>query len=167
MVETVQALSPCARCARVQRTCCQRAEILLTEADVARIAAHTGDDAFQERRAPLDPEYVADDPDDPAWRRLTVRPDGTRRMLRRRPDGACTFLGDAGCRLPLETRPLVCRLYPLAYTERGLDGADESYCPTDLLAPDGRPMHAVLGMDLDDARRWRASLYQELTDGSP
>ena len=42
MSTTTAKLHPCARCAAVQRTCCQRAEILLTEGDVARVGAFVG-----------------------------------------------------------------------------------------------------------------------------
>jgi|JRYL01.1.fsa_nt_gb Fe-S-cluster containining protein len=167
-------LHPCARCAAVQRTCCQRAEILVTAGDQARIGAFlasgrgtpaTGD--FVERRAPADPEYVRPDPDDPNWLRYTVAADGTRRMLRRAPNGDCTFLGATGCILPETVRPLVCRLYPYSYSERGLDGVDSEYCPTALLAPDGRSMAAVLDIPATTAEGWRRQLYEELRDGTP
>jgi Fe-S-cluster containining protein len=166
MPASVASLPPCARCAAVQRTCCQRAEILLTQGDVARIAAHTGTDGLAEHRAPADPEYVEPDADDPHWLRYTVRADGKRRMLAR-PDDQCTFLGVSGCMLPLDVRPLVCRLYPFAYTEAGLQGIDDEYCPTALLAPHGEPMTEVLGMSRTSAEEWRAKLYEELRSGTP
>jgi Fe-S-cluster containining protein len=166
MSTSVASMPPCARCAAVQRTCCQRAEILLTPGDVARIAAHTGTEGFAEHRAPADAEYVRPDPDDPHWLRYTVRADGRRRMLVRR-DDRCTFLGARGCTLPLGVRPLVCRLYPFAYTEAGLQGIDGEFCPTALLAPHGEPMTDVLGMSRAAAERWRASLYEELRNGTP
>lgn len=179
-------LHPCARCAAVQATCCQRAEIVLTTGDVARIAAHTGREDFFHRARPLDPDAAAPDPHDPNWVRYTVAEDGTRRVLRCR-DGAgpghtwhpgrpgdCTFLGPGGCVLPEAVRPLVCRLYPFMYSERGLDrpadpsgGVDESYCPTWMFRADhragGHPtMLTVLGMDPRVAEGWRAQLYEEL-----
>jgi Fe-S-cluster containining protein len=156
--------APCARCAALQRTCCQRAEVLLTRGDVARIGASSGRLDFWEQRAPADASYLDHDPGDPRWRALTVAPDGTRRMLRRRPGGDCTFLGARGCELPLEVRPLVCRLYPLGYNEAGLTGREEHYCPTWLLSPEGRAMAEVLEMDLGAARRWHATLYRELEE---
>lgn len=160
-------LAPCARCARMQKTCCQRAEVLVTEGDVERIGSYSGRTDFFEHRRPLDPSYVEDDPDDPHWQALTIRPDGARRMLRRQANGDCTFLGAAGCVLPTEVRPLICRLYPYAYNEGGLIGSDEDYCPTELLAQEGRPMVQVLGIESSDAERWHADLYRELRDGSP
>lgn len=158
-------LHPCARCARLQKTCCQRAEILLTLGDLARIEAHTGRDDFWSRRAPSAPEYAEPDESDPNWHRYTFDADGTRRLLKRRAQGDCTFLGERGCVLPLETRPLVCRLYPFAYTESGLDGIDDDYCPTGTLLPKSDPhatMLTVLDMREADGERWRRALYAEL-----
>lgn len=160
-------MHPCARCATLQRTCCQRAEILVTAGDVERIAAHTGSRAFFERRAPTDPGYLDDDEDDPNWLRYTVGADGTRRVLVRKADGDCGFLGPAGCTLPMETRPLVCRLYPFAYNESGLVGEDSEYCPTKVLAPRGQPMAEVLDIAPTQAREWHRRLYEELRAGSP
>ncbi|QDU65642.1 YkgJ family cysteine cluster protein [Engelhardtia mirabilis] len=159
------AVAPCVRCAKVQRTCCQRAEILLTEGDVARIAAHTGSDTFFEHRAPEAADYVEFDEDDPDWVGLTVRADGQRRMLRRAENGDCGFLGAAGCVLPTETRPLVCRLYPWDYTAEGLLESAGEYCPTELFGG-LEPMNVVLGIETADARRWHVQLYEELRHGT-
>ncbi|MBK8976226.1 MAG: YkgJ family cysteine cluster protein [Planctomycetes bacterium] len=155
---------PCARCAQIQRTCCQRAEILLTGGDVARIRAHSGRADFDERRVPLDPAYLEHDPDDPEWLGLTVGRDGRRRMLVRRAEGDCTFLGAQGCVLPTEVRPLVCRLYPWSYTAGGLATESADYCPPVLLRFAGDSMLDVLDMQRADAERWRARLYDELRD---
>lgn len=161
---------PCARCASMRKTCCQRAEILVTAGDVARIARRTGRAEFVENRAPADPEYLEHDADDPDWRRLTVRSDGARRVLKRRESGDCVFLGAEGCTLGTEVRPLVCRLYPWAYTEAGLTGEDSEYCPVEALravGKDGRgtTMLTILKMDRVDAERWRRRLYEELRTG--
>lgn len=161
-------LHPCARCARVQPTCCQRTDILVTDGDRARIRAHlvrsgrAGGDAFWERRAPRDASYLDDDPDDPDWRAATVAADGTRAVLVKRADGDCTFLGEAGCTLPGDVRPLVCRLYPFEYTHRGLADEDPEYCPTALVDPRGTGMVSVLGMRRAEAEVWRRDLYREL-----
>jgi Fe-S-cluster containining protein len=149
----------------MQKTCCQRAEIVLTDGDVRRIAAHVGHRDFFERRRPADPAYLEPDEDDPQWLEWTAAADGTRRMLVRDEDGDCTFLGPQGCRLDEETRPLVCRLYPWAYTEAGIDGVDDEYCPASLV-PAGGSMPGVLGMRLADGRRWHRQLYDELRAGS-
>lgn len=155
-------LHPCARCARAQKTCCQRAEILVTSGDRDRIARHSGRSDFWTRRAPADPAYLEPQADDPEWVGLTFAPDGTRRVLVRLPDGDCTFLGAEGCTLPEDVRPLVCRLYPFTYTATELSGEEPDYCPVALLAPQGEPMSRVLDMRAEDAERWRAQLYTEL-----
>ena len=155
-------MHPCARCALTQRTCCQQAEVVVTTGDVGRIAVHAGRDDFWERR-PAGPEYAAEHRGDPEWLTGTLAADGTRRVLRRRPDGSCGFLGEAGCSLPEDVRPLVCRLYPFDYTAAGLAPAPSAhYCPTALLQPPGQTMVDVLGMSAEDAERWRRMLYAEL-----
>lgn len=150
----------CVRCARHTRTCCQRSEVYVTPGDVERIAAHTGRGEFYEFRAPGNPEYLPQD-DDPAWRDQAFRPDGTRRVLRREANGDCTFLGSKGCTLPLEVRPLVCRLYPFEYTEAGLTDELASGCPLELLRP-GEQLLTALDMHRSDGERWRQQLYAEL-----
>ncbi|MDX2115803.1 MAG: YkgJ family cysteine cluster protein [Planctomycetota bacterium] len=155
-------IHPCARCASMQRTCCQTAQILVTPGDIDRIARHTSRTDFWERSPVADAAYLDQD-DDPIWIRATVAPDGTRRVLKRSNQG-CTFLGRAGCVLPTDVRPLVCRLYPFSYTERGIDGELPDYCPTSVLAPPGSglTMITVLGMTRDEGDRWHAQLYAEL-----
>lgn len=156
---------PCATCAGLQKTCCQRAEIVITEGDRARIARFTGRTGFATRLAPERAAYAEADPDDPNWQRWTIAEDGTRAVLRRRPAGDCSFLGAAGCTLPEDVRPLVCRLYPWSYTERGLQGLDDEYCPKQALLPRDQPgatMLTVLGMDPVVGERWRRMLYEEL-----
>lgn len=156
------ATHPCVRCASAQRTCCQRAEVLVTLGDLGRIAAAAGRRDFVELRAAADPTYTEPDPADPMWVRYTVRPDGTRRVLRREATGDCTFLGAGGCVLPAEARPLVCRLYPYDYTESRLTAVGGEFCPTSLFAGEGGDMAEVLGMEAAGARRWHAMLYEEL-----
>src|SRR5579864_8093717 len=108
----------CVRCARQGKTCCQSCEVYATPADVRRIAAHTGQQDFTEFRPADDPIYV-NHADDPTWMKYVFQADGTRRVLKREAEGDCTFLGPHGCRLPLEVRPLVCRIYPYDFTEAG------------------------------------------------
>lgn len=150
----------CALCAQHQKTCCQTREVYITPGDVRRIEAHTGRTGFWEFRIPADPEYL-DQSDDPAWAGFVFRPDGSRRILRHQPDGACMFLGPAGCLLPLEIRPLVCRLYPYQYNEQGLLAELAGGCPTHLLRP-GQDLLTVLHVTPEDARRWHSQLYREI-----
>ncbi len=150
----------CVRCARHMKTCCQTSEIYTTSGDVQRITEYTGQSDFVEFRKPANPAYSEQD-DDPIWRDHVFRSDGSRRVLKRQANGDCHFLGDKGCRLPLETRPLICRIYPFDYTADGIKETLATGCPTELLKP-GQHLIAALEMNLDDARRWHAQLYQEL-----
>jgi Fe-S-cluster containining protein len=150
----------CVRCARRRKTCCQISEVYATPGDVRRIAAHTGRDDFTEFRAPDNPEYLDQD-DDPAWTEHVFRNGNSRRVLKRRPDGDCTFLGEQGCTLPYETRPLVCRLYPYEYTEAGIQDELADGCPLELLRP-GQGLIEALDMNLEAARRWHRQLYTEI-----
>jgi Fe-S-cluster containining protein len=142
------------------KTCCQTSEVHTTPGDVQRIADFTGRDDFTEFRKPVNPAYLEQD-DDPAWSKFVFREDGSRRVLKRQADGDCTFLGANGCVLPLETRPLICRLYPYAYTEQGIHEELTPGCPLELLRP-GLGLIEELDIKLEDARRWHKQLYQEI-----
>jgi uncharacterized protein len=167
-MELEQAEILCVRCARQSKTCCQSCEVYVTPGDVRRIAAHTGREDFHEFRPSGDPIYTHH-PDDPNWMPLVFRADGTRRILKRENDGDCTFLGPQGCRLPLEVRPLVCRLYPYDFNEQGIKKGLTPGCPLELILP-GRTLLDELGMNLADAERWHRQLYEEIrseeTNGS-
>lgn len=150
----------CARCARLGKTCCQTSEVYVTPGDVARIEAFTGRGDFYEFRAPANPEYLQQE-DGPMWAACVFRPDGTRRILRRKPEGDCVFLGAKGCMLPLEVRPLLCRLYPFHYTARGLEPDLARGCPTHLLPP-GVGLLEALQMTREQGEAWHRQLYAEI-----
>jgi Fe-S-cluster containining protein len=142
------------------QTCCQTSQVYVTLGDVARIAAHTGRDDFHEFRLPDDPIYL-EQSDDPTWERYAFQPDGTRRVLRRIGDADCVFLGERGCTLPLEVRPLICRIYPYDFNAEGIKERLARGCPTELIRP-GETLLTELDMRYDDAERWRRQLYAEL-----
>jgi Fe-S-cluster containining protein len=150
----------CIRCSRHMKTCCQTADIYTTLGDVRRIEEFTGQAGFTEFRAPANPDY-ADQDDDPVWRDNVFRADGTRRVLKKKTSGDCTFLGNAGCVLPLETRPLICRIYPFDYTAEGILPELAPGCPLELLRP-GQGLIEALDMKRNDAERWHKQLYEEL-----
>jgi Fe-S-cluster containining protein len=150
----------CVRCSRHMKTCCQTADIYTTLGDVRRMEEYTGQTGFTEFRAPKNPAY-ADQDDDPIWRDNVFRPDGTRRVVKKQANGDCTFLGAAGCILPLETRPLICRIYPFDYTAEGILDELSEGCPTELLRP-GQGLIEALDMNRTDAERWHRQLYDEL-----
>lgn len=152
--------SLCARCARHHETCCQKTDIYVTLADVRRIEDYVGFGGFFEFRPPADPVY-AYQADDPLWMQKVFQPDGTRRVVRHQENGDCLFLGQSGCTLPAEVRPLICRLYPFDYNAEGLKAQPASGCPSHLLAP-GQTVFDGVGVSVENARRWHAMLYQEL-----
>ncbi|MBN1759360.1 MAG: YkgJ family cysteine cluster protein [Chitinispirillaceae bacterium] len=150
--------SPCASCAEKGTSCCTGTQILLTSGDVKRITAVLlRNDYFHFEKA--DEDYL-DPGDDPIWIRITIKSDGTRRVVKRSGERHCSLLGPAGCRLALEERPLVCRLYPVAYTTDWIDGIDPS-CP---IAHAARPdeLLNLIGTTRTDARRWHRMLMNEL-----
>lgn len=151
----------CVKCAATRRTCCQDTEIYVTPADVRRIEDHTGRSAFFDFRLPVDPVYL-DQGDDPTWNRHVFRGDGTRRTLLQQENGDCTFLTHQGCGLPLEVRPLVCRLYPYHYNDTGIVSLAQG-CPTALLK-DGETILTALDMNRRQAEGWHALLYRELCE---
>ncbi len=142
------------------KTCCQTSEVYATPGDVRRIAEFTGQSDFTEFRVPEDPIYL-NQSDDPEWLDHVFCEDGTRRVLRRHDNGDCTFLSESGCVLPLETRPLICRIYPFDYNADGIYDALASGCPTELLAP-GETLLEALDARREDAVRWHRQLYEEL-----
>jgi Fe-S-cluster containining protein len=136
-------------------------EVYITPGDVGRIAAEAGHRDFYEFSPPEDPVYLKQD-DDPIWPKLVFKKaDGTRRILRRRANGDCVFLGPTGCRLSSESRPLICRLYPFDFNEQGILPALAKGCPLELV-PAGRTLLESLDMNHLDAERWRRQLYDEL-----
>ena len=150
----------CVRCAQHMKTCCQTSEVYTTPGDVRRISEFTGQEDFTEFRQVEDPIYLDQD-DDPIWNEHVFRADGSRRVLKRKPGGDCTFLGDQGCVLPLETRPLICRIYPYDFTAEGLLERLAKGCPTQLI-PTGKTLLQALDIDRSDAQRWHKQLYEEI-----
>jgi Fe-S-cluster containining protein len=134
--------------------------VYVSPGDVRRIAAFTGQTDFFEDRSAGHAIYAQQD-DDPTWRDNVFQPNGTRRVMRRDADGACVFLGKSGCRLPMEVRPLVCRIYPYDYDERGIKEELAPGCPLHLIAP-GQTLLTELNMNEQDAHRWHEQLYNEI-----
>ncbi len=149
----------CVRCARRQKTCCQTREIYCGAGDKRRIVRYVGREDFY-RFAVAAPDYLDQD-DDPPYRDWVFRPDGSRRILKKQTGGDCVFLSPAGCALPMDVRPIVCRLHPLDYDHRRVKAEFSDGCPTDLLTP-GETLLDALGMRPEDAERWRRQLYAEL-----
>lgn len=158
-------LSLCARCAASGRTCCQDTQIFLSRGDVRRVSAETPGEEFWEHAAPADENYEPDFTFDAVWGRI-FGPDGRRRVLRHRNGGDCWFLTATGCRLSLEARPLVCRLYPFDYNETSIKGVYGHICPEP--EQSNTPMLlALLAMNRCEAENWRRMLYAEIAEEFP
>jgi uncharacterized protein len=128
---------------------------------VDRISRHVGRRDFYEFRLPSDPIYMQQD-DDPIWPALVYKDaNGTRRLLKQEDNGDCQFLGEKGCILPAETRPLICRLYPFDFNEREIVPVLAKGCPVELLMPGQSLLHA-LHMNYNEADALRRQLYAEL-----
>lgn len=149
----------CATCAMQGKSCCVCRDILVSGGDLTRIADQTGTADFFEMRVPQAAAYLDQD-DDPNWNIYTLKSDGTRRVLKHTRPGICWFLTDKGCLLPEQTRPLVCRLHPVEFTEEKIVGLSPE-CPAEHL-PAGETVLVNLEMNLDLAETWRQQLYAEL-----
>jgi uncharacterized protein len=108
----------CARCAKaIGKTCCEPAAYeqlaMVTGADIARITEHTGLPAwrFTEEEGVSAADAAAFETRWPLYRGY-FRRRPVKTILRAR-NGACVFLDRMrGCTLPLDVRPIACRLYP-------------------------------------------------------
>jgi Fe-S-cluster containining protein len=150
----------CAKCSRLGKTCCQDSDVYVTQGDLLRIKTFTGHSKFFEYRAPSDPSY-RDQSDDPVWDTLVFKKDGSRRVLCRDAVLNCIFLGQTGCFLPMDVRPLICRLHPFQYTVSGLEPDLAAGCPLHLLAP-GITLEAQLKLSRITAEKWHKLLYAEI-----
>jgi hypothetical protein len=72
-------------------------------------------------------------------------------------------LGPSGCVLPQTVRPLICRLFPITYTEKGIDGEDD-FCPRAVVAPESESMIAVARPALRGASRRKPVKMSELAE---
>jgi hypothetical protein len=133
-------------------------EVYLTPGDLARIARHTRRGGFS--RVAAARSIYLEASADPVWRTHVLGVSGRRRILRRRRDGECVFLAADGCVLPLEVRPLLCRIFPYDFDHRGLTRPDPT-CPV-ARDPDPEATLASMGMGRETVRRWHRQLYDEI-----
>jgi uncharacterized protein len=151
----------CRDCATSGKTCCQEHDIYVTWGDCRRIYETTKQKDFYEYRGCSNADY-ADQDDDPLWQQWVFRPDGTRRVLKRRANGDCLFLTPSGCSLALTARPLVCRLYPHTYSAVGLDNCWDRECPAVRSSTAAVIESSIAGVARRDAAQWHQLLYHEV-----
>lgn len=150
----------CAKCSKRGRTCCQDTDIYVTTGDIMRIKAFTGWEHVFEYRSPADPSYL-DQSDDPVWAAHVFQNRVSRRVLCRDSFFNCLFLKDSGCMLPLDVRPLVCRLHPYQYTAEGIKQTLAPGCPHGLVTP-GQTLEKELNLSRTTAGEWHRRLYAEI-----
>jgi Fe-S-cluster containining protein len=151
-------LLQCIECAHKGQSCCTNVHIYLTRGDIERIAkVCPAEDFF--RLAPLTADYE-DGGGDPDWNPAILNADGTRRIIRQKPNGDCCFLTPSGCRLSSDVRPLLCRIYPYDFRQSGLCGISHS-CP---VAAEPNWLHVLEASEMKqaNARDWVARLYEEI-----
>ncbi|WP_224370699.1 YkgJ family cysteine cluster protein [Hyalangium versicolor] len=108
----------CARCAKaLGKTCCEPSPhehlAMVTRADIARIVAHTGLPArrFTQEEGVSEAGAADFEARWPLYRGYFRRGPVRTTLLARA--GACVFLDRTrGCTLPMDVRPIACRLYP-------------------------------------------------------
>ncbi len=116
--------SLCARCHQAGGGCC-RAD---SEGVEYMFGLTRGEIEIMAQASGLDPsQFVVADQASPRFLAfleslhplfLQTMPRG-RRLRLRLSRGDCCFLGEQGCRLPVEARPLYCRMYPLFVNPHG------------------------------------------------
>ena len=153
----------CTLCAEQGKTCCVGTDIYVTLGDVRRIAGFMSNRDFFEFRTSSVPSYK-DQSDDPLWDGLVFLPDGSRRVLKRNGEGACIFLGTAGCLLPLNIRPLICRLHPHIYNAEGLYPDISPDCPLHSMPAGSFQETSIEGFQNEDALNWHRLLYEEIKE---
>jgi Fe-S-cluster containining protein len=162
----------CAKCGRDEEWggCCLGSEVAVTSGDIERVAAYVGSYDFYERKGIAEhlrarysnPDYVPDG--DHHWVRIVFDREGKRPVLRHHPDGYCIFLENGkGCRLPMDVRPLYCRIYPFDFNAEGITGLVKNGCPAHLL-PEGRTLLDALEMDEATGESWRNQMYREFEE---
>ncbi len=151
----------CLECARLGQTCCQGHDIYITRGDCLRIFNFLQHKQFYEYRACSNPAY-AEQNDDLIWQKYVFRADGSRRVLRRKENGDCLLLSSSGCALPLNLRPLVCRLFPHNYSAGGISAEWDSDCPAATMTAAAVMESEIAGISQCDAVMWHQMLYNEV-----
>ena len=148
----------CWSCASSGGSCCVNMQIYLTTGDIGRISQALGHRCFFRYEGPW--SWCESDGLDAEWKEHVLG-SSRRRVLKRGRDGSCHLLGDEGCVLDLETRPLVCRLYPYDYMPEGIQGLHPG-CPA---SKEPHPEKALdeMGMRSDRVGAWHRTLYAELS----
>lgn len=156
----------CALCAAKGGGCCRNTRVFLTRGDVERVERAVGEKDFWERLDVRVDAHATGLMHDPAWERIFSGQGGWRALRHVSGTGDCRFLTTGGCSLPVEARPLICRLYPFDYNDVAIKGVYGHLCP-EPFRDNPALLLAMLGMGREEAERLRAKLYRELAAEFP
>jgi len=156
-------MSICKECSKLQKTCCQDADIVVTDKDIERIMSlglfNFHDVVFSEK---LTQSIFEDDPN---YTRYVVDKTGKSQILKKQENGNCIFLSPIGCMLSMDIRPLVCRIYPYNdFNEFGKVNLAPMFCPKKFKM-DSDIIHKEMGLSFDEAKHLVGQLYDELRNG--
>lgn len=158
----------CAVCARSQRTCCQSSEPFASIGDISRINLYMHRNMKGSRVAPWwwwgwrepSQEYIEGMRADPQWATLLPMKSGLRRVVLSSDNGNCVFLKSTGCVLPMEVKPLVCRIYPWDFVAFKVTGLSD-FCAIEAKG-NHRDMGEALGLTKEMAQEWVEQLRSEM-----
>ncbi len=156
-------VTPCATCASLGHSCCKGYQIYLTSGDIVRISGFLKHSDFYTYEPPIlsdiEPDY------DTCWLPLIMSEGNRVRVLNRTDDKQCCLAFAMGCLLPLETRPLICRLFPYDFINHHILGIDSS-CP---ISKECNWQSILDGMEMTEskAQHWVDLLYEEIAKDLP
>jgi hypothetical protein len=162
-------MSKCIECAKLQITCCEdfRSEIGVTRGDIRRILEYTGRNDFYHLMPVLEEnKTILENPcnivkGSEKYVRYFFDDQGRRNVLKKNEKNGCCFLSPDGCSLPLNTRPIMCRLYPYHWDDYGNIEITGLGCPKSLFK-DEQEMRAELCLPEIEAKKLIAVFYDEI-----
>ncbi|MGC1377815.1 MAG: hypothetical protein WA821_16400 [Anaerolineales bacterium] len=129
-------MSKCSECSKLQPTCCENTEICVTNGDIKRIAVYIGrNDFYHLMPVAEEMKYFYENPfnitkGSEIYIKCLFDEDGRRNILKKN-GNRCGFLTPVGCELPLNVRPIICRLHPYNWNDNK-DIWLEPHCPESL-----------------------------------
>lgn len=160
----------CKKCSQIIRTCCEKptVDVALTNADIERIATVTQLRDFYELRDVEGGSYSSPanySKEEEIYIMNIFKKDGRRNVLKHKNNGKCVLLGDNGCIVSFDVRPLLCRIYPYDWNDNREIWLNPTYCPKELFK-DENEMVENIAVDLNTARELVDQLYNEIMKSS-
>ncbi|OQX22900.1 MAG: hypothetical protein BWK80_28740 [Desulfobacteraceae bacterium IS3] len=160
-------MSKCFECSELQLTCCEKSEVCVTKGDIKRIAEYAGRNDFY-HLMPVSEElkFIITNPCNPEngseiYLKYLFDEEG-RRIILKKNENRCCFLTHNGCDLPLNIRPIVCRLYPYDWNDNKDMWIDPArLCPENLFK-DEQEIKEQLCLPEQEAKRLLELFYDEI-----